>query len=59
MSERVSRQALRNGLICRPLGQSVVLAPPFIINEQQIDELFNILRRTLDEVYSDVQSKAA
>lgn len=59
VSERVSRQALRNGLICRPLGQAVILAPPFIINEPQIDELFSILRRTLDEVYSGIQSKAA
>jgi adenosylmethionine-8-amino-7-oxononanoate aminotransferase len=59
VSERVSRQALKNGLICRPLGQAVILAPPFIINEQQIDELFSILRLTLDEVYSGIQSKAA
>ena len=59
VSERVSRQALRNGLICRPLGQAVILAPPFIIAEQQIDELFSILRRTLDEVHSGIQSRAA
>ena len=59
VSERVARQALRNGLICRPLGQAVILAPPFIITEQQIDELFGILRRTLDEVHAGIQSKAA
>lgn len=54
VSERVSRQALKNGLICRPLGQAIVLAPPFIINKQQIDELFTLLRRTLDEVHADL-----
>ena len=59
VSERVARQALKNGLICRPLGQAVILAPPFIITEQQIGELFGILRRTLDEVHAGVQSKAA
>ena len=54
VSERVSRRALANGLICRPLGQAVVLAPPFIITEAEIDELFDILARTLDEVASDI-----
>ena len=52
VSERVARQALKNGLVCRPLGQAVVLAPPFIITPAEIDELFDILRRTLDEVYA-------
>jgi adenosylmethionine-8-amino-7-oxononanoate aminotransferase len=58
VSERISRQALRNGLICRPLGQAVVLAPPFIVTEEQIGELFDILQRTLDEVYAEISSKA-
>ncbi|MFM8607737.1 MAG: aminotransferase [Hyphomicrobiales bacterium] len=59
VSERVSRQALANGLICRPLGAAVVLAPPFIITEPQIDELFSILRHTMDQVYAEVRAAAA
>lgn len=59
VSERVARQALKNGLICRPLGQAIVLAPPFIITESEIAELFAILRRTLDEVYAGIRVKAA
>ena len=59
ISERVACQALRNGLVCRPLGQAVVLAPPFIIDRAQLDELFAILRRTLDEVYAEVSSRYA
>jgi adenosylmethionine-8-amino-7-oxononanoate aminotransferase len=59
VSERVSRKALDNGLICRPLGKAVVLAPPFIIREAEIDELFDILTRTLDEVLSDIGRVAA
>ena len=54
VSERVTNQAQVNGLVCRPLGQAVVLAPPFIITEEQITELFDILRRTLDEVYEGI-----
>jgi 4-aminobutyrate---pyruvate transaminase len=59
VSERVARQALRNGLICRPLGNAIVLAPPFIITEPQIDELFTTLRRTLDEVWAGLAPAAA
>lgn len=59
VSERVARQALKNGLICRPLGQSIVLAPPFIVTEQQIGELFTILRRTLDDVLDSIRAIAA
>ena len=55
VSERVSRQALKNGLICRPLGQAVVLAPPFIITDGQIEELFTLLRRTLDQVHAGLE----
>jgi 4-aminobutyrate---pyruvate transaminase len=52
VSERIARQALKNGLICRPLGQSVVLAPPFVISPAEIEELFAILARTMDEVHA-------
>jgi adenosylmethionine-8-amino-7-oxononanoate aminotransferase len=57
VSERVARQALKTGLICRPLGQAVVLAPPFIITEGQIEELFGLLRRTLDQVNADIEGE--
>ncbi len=54
VSERVARQALKNGLICRPLGAAIILAPPFIITNAEIDELFDILQRTLDEVHTGI-----
>ncbi len=54
ISERVATRALRHGLVCRPLGQAVVLAPPFIISDEQVDELFEILARVLDEVYDEL-----
>lgn len=54
ISERIARQALRNGLVCRPLGQSIVLAPPFIVTEEHLDELFATLGQTLDDVHAQV-----
>ena len=54
VSERIANKALEKGLICRPLGAAIVLGPPFIITEQQIDEMFDILDDTVSEVLADV-----
>lgn len=50
VSEQIANSALENGLICRPIGQAIVLAPPFIITKDQIDELFDKLQKTLGQV---------
>ena len=54
VSERIANKALEKGLICRPLGAAIVLGPPFIITEEQIDEMFDILEETMVEVFADV-----
>ncbi len=54
VSERIANKALENGLICRPLGAAIVLGPPFIITEQEIDMVFDILEETIAEVFEDV-----
>ena len=41
-------------MICRPLGAAIVLGPPFIITEAQIDEMFDILEETMTDVFADV-----
>jgi adenosylmethionine-8-amino-7-oxononanoate aminotransferase len=58
VSERIAETALRHGLIIRPLGTSVVLAPPFIIEEHEIDEILAIVGRTLDEVAREVDRES-
>ncbi len=50
VAEQIANTALENGLICRPVGQAIVVAPPFIITPGQIDELFDKLGRTLEQV---------
>ena len=52
--ERIANKALEKGLICRPLGQAIVLGPPFIVTEAQIDEMFDILESTITEVFTDI-----
>ncbi len=50
VSERVANACMDQGLICRPLGQSVVLCPPFIMDEPLLDEMFDKLSLALDHV---------
>ena len=58
INTRLKLRALENGLMCYPMGGSldgvagdhVLLAPPYIINETQLDELVEKLGRSIDEV---------
>ena len=52
VAENIANVASDNGLICRPIGQSIVVAPPFVITRDQIDDLFNKLQTTIDQVFN-------
>ena len=54
VSERVANACTDQGLICRPLGQAIVLAPPFIFTDAHMDEMFGKLGRALDRVFAEV-----
>jgi adenosylmethionine-8-amino-7-oxononanoate aminotransferase len=57
---RIKQQALDRGLICYPMGGTVdgvhgdhvLLAPPFIINDQHIEELVDKLGQSVDAALS-------
>jgi adenosylmethionine-8-amino-7-oxononanoate aminotransferase len=54
VSERIANTCTDHGLICRPLGQSVVLCPPFILTNDQMDEMFEKLNAALTQVFAEV-----
>ncbi|MCK0165976.1 aminotransferase [Jannaschia sp. S6380] len=54
VSERIANTCTDHGLICRPLGQSIVLCPPFIMNDAQMDEMFDKLSAALDQVFAEI-----
>ncbi len=54
VSERIANACTDQGLICRPLGQAVVLCPAFIMTEVQMEEMFDKLNRALDDVFAEV-----
>ena len=54
VSERIANTCTDLGLICRPLGQAIVLCPPFILTEPQMDEMFDKLETALKEVFAEI-----
>jgi adenosylmethionine-8-amino-7-oxononanoate aminotransferase len=58
ISAKLKLQALENGLMCYPVagtldgvsGDHVLLAPPYIITETQLDEIVDKLARSIDQV---------
>ncbi|MGR3435157.1 MAG: aminotransferase [Shimia sp.] len=54
VSERIANTCTDHGLICRPLGQAIVLCPPFIMTEGQMDEMFEKLEAALGKVFAEV-----
>ncbi len=60
LAARIKARAMDNGLICYPFagtvdgtaGDHVLLAPPFIVTDAQIEELIDKLARSIDEAIS-------
>ena len=61
---KIKKAAFQAGLICYPMGGTidgrngdhVLLAPPFIIDDDQIDELVSKLSTAIDQVLGTVQA---
>ncbi len=51
---RVHKAAIKRGLFSRVKGDSFLLAPPLIINEEQVDQIVNILGEAIQEVAKEV-----
>ena len=54
VSERIANTCTDHGLICRPLGQSVVLCPPFNLTNEQMGEMCDKLNSALNAVFREV-----
>ncbi len=45
-----------NGLVMRAVGQRMIIAPPLVISNEQIDEMAALIRRCLDLTLADMHS---
>ncbi|WP_262690902.1 aminotransferase [Kordiimonas aestuarii] len=52
--EHVGQAALMRGLIVRPVGNVLVLCPPFILNHGEIDFIAKTLREALDDIQTQL-----
>jgi 4-aminobutyrate--pyruvate transaminase len=52
-----AEMAQDNGLIIRAAGDTLALCPPLIIEDGQIDQLFDRLATTLDEAHAELQRR--
>ncbi len=48
---RLAEICQKNGLIVRAIGDIIAICPPLIITEKQINELFDILEASIEEVF--------
>jgi adenosylmethionine-8-amino-7-oxononanoate aminotransferase len=51
---RIFEKCRPNGLMLRPLSHLLILSPPLVITRAQIDEVVDVLRRSIIEVMDDL-----
>ena len=49
------QHCFQNGLVMRAVGDTMIISPPLVINEEEIDELIVKARRCLDATAADVK----
>jgi len=49
--------ALENGLVVRAVGDTIAICPPLIINDGEIDQLFDRLSLTLDHTQAELRQR--
>ncbi|MBK3918966.1 aminotransferase class III-fold pyridoxal phosphate-dependent enzyme [Pseudomonas stutzeri] len=52
---RCREHCFRNGLVMRAVGDTMIISPPLVISEDQIDELIGKVRLCLDATAKDVR----
>ncbi len=52
----VCNAAKKNGVLIRPLGNTVVLAPPYIVEQTDIDTLINTLQEALHTIFHNYRT---
>jgi 4-aminobutyrate--pyruvate transaminase len=55
----VNKAATEHGLILRAIGDNIAFTPPLIINDSQIDELFDKMVKALDDGQAALQKAKA
>jgi len=59
VSARITRRCLELGVITRalPASDSISFAPPFVISEDELEEMVGTVRRAVDEVAAELRTE--
>ena len=57
IGKRISDHAERLGLIVRPIGALNVISPPLILSRAQIDELVEMLGKSIQNTVDDLRKE--
>ena len=52
--DRVFRKCVEAGVIVRPVGDRIVLSPPIIINNEQVDTIVSTISEALSAVQAEI-----
>jgi putrescine aminotransferase len=52
----VRDKCIANGLMVRGIRDTIVMCPPLIITHQQIDDMVDIIRKSLDEAWPELKA---
>ena len=44
------KELLKKGIILRPLGNTIVIVPPFCINNNQLEKMFSAIMEELNKI---------
>jgi len=50
LRDRLFNFFMKNGVFLRPLGNTIYILPPYVINKEQLDKIYSVIIRALDEV---------
>jgi beta-alanine--pyruvate transaminase len=59
LGPKIHQRCLENGLLCRAVGDSMVMSPPLSISEQEIDLFIERFRKSVTEIVGHAQAPAA
>jgi L-2,4-diaminobutyrate transaminase len=59
VAPRLHARLLEEGLICRPVGQSLAFSPPLIASEADVDEMVDRFTRGLDAFASELEQEGS
>jgi adenosylmethionine-8-amino-7-oxononanoate aminotransferase len=45
--KKISRECIQNGVIIRPLGETIYLCPPYTISKSNLQRIFEVLAQVI------------